>query len=100
MLLYVDDILFIDLKKGIARVKKIIFKFFKMKNSGFASLYLGVEINHLLGGAIKLFQIHYIERILKRFGLENCNGVKLPMKRDIQECPEDPILALKDITTY
>ena len=71
-----------------------------MKNSGFASLYLGVEINHLLEKTIKLSQIHYIERILKRFGLKNYNGVKLPIKRDIQECFEDSILVLKDIITY
>jgi hypothetical protein len=70
-----------------------------MKDCGLASLYLGIEITHLPGGAIKLSQTHYINRILERFGLQDCNGVKLPMKRDIQDS-DDLILSPDEITEY
>ena len=50
---------------------------------GRASLYLGVGITHLPGGAIELSQTRYVEKTLERFGLRNCNGVKLLMKKDL-----------------
>jgi Reverse transcriptase (RNA-dependent DNA polymerase)/Integrase core domain len=89
LLLHVDDILLVGPKQGIAYVKSMIFKLYKMKDMGRASLYLGVEITHLPGGAIKLSQTSYIEKTLERFGLSNCNGVKLPMKKDLQESSDD-----------
>jgi hypothetical protein len=99
LLLHVDDILLVGPKQGIAHVKSMIFMLYKMKDMGRASLYLGVEITHLPGGAIKLSQTRYIEKTLERFGLTNCNGVKLPMKKDLQESNED-LLSPEEVKEY
>jgi hypothetical protein len=55
-------------------VKSMLFNLYKMKDMGRASLYLGVGITHLPGGAIKLSQTRYVEETLERLGLRIAMG--------------------------
>jgi transposase InsO family protein len=47
-----------------------------------ASYYLGIQIEKQNGGSIKIHQSAYLEKVLKRFGMDECNPVTTPMVRD------------------
>src|SRR5436190_11897723 len=92
ILLYVDDMLLVGPTDGILNVKQMILSLYKMKDLGPAALFLGIQIERLLDGRIKLSQTHYIDKLLDRFGMTNCNKAHLPMKRDLQAGDDDDIL--------
>jgi hypothetical protein len=93
LLLYVDDILLIGPSDGIENVKRMLKQLYKMKDLGPASLFLGIEIERLPDGRIKLSQTRYIETLLERFGMTDCNRVRLPMKKDLQNSEDDHLPA-------
>jgi hypothetical protein len=43
----------------------------------------------LSDGGIKLSRTRYIGRLLERFGMTGCNGVRPPMKKDLQSSEDD-----------
>jgi len=75
LVLYVDDILLASNDLGLlCETKQTLTRFFDMKDLGKASFVLGIEIHrdrsrHTLG----LSQKAYINRILERFNMQNCN---------------------------
>jgi reverse transcriptase-like protein len=84
LLLYVDDILLVGPIDGIINAKKMVMPLYKMRD-------LGVEIDRLPDGRIKLSQTRYIKKLLERFDMVGCDGVQLPMKKDIHAAiPDDP----------
>ena len=96
LLLYVDDILLVGPIDGIVNVKKLIMPLYKMRDLGEATFFLGVEINRLPDGKIKLSQTRYIEKLLERFNMAGCDGVQLPMKKDIYAATSDDELLSPD----
>ena len=79
--MYVDDLLiFGPDQAGINDLKRSLNKRFKMSDLGPCKYYLGLEINRTTPrGPLRINQKAYITKILKRFGMEECNGAKLPM---------------------
>jgi hypothetical protein len=79
--LYVDDILVASNNNAtLAEVKAWLSAKFDMKDMGEASYVLGVEIHRnrnkrLLG----LSQKTYLQSVLKRFSMENCKSVNVPL---------------------
>ena len=81
--IYVDDLLIIgpNGSSDILRLKQALSKRFQMTDLGPCHHYLGMEVTrdrhkktlHLSQGA-------YVDKILKRFGLENCNKTYTPME--------------------
>jgi hypothetical protein len=78
--LYVDDLLIAghDIER-INALKKALNEKFDMTDLGRAENLLGMEIKHLDDGSIFLHQTRYIEEILQRFGMVDCNLSHTPM---------------------
>lgn len=77
--LYVDDLVFTSNDSIMMnRFKESMKREFEMTDLGKMKYFLGVEIRQNSNG-IHICQKKYAEEVLKRFGLENCNGVKNPM---------------------
>jgi Reverse transcriptase (RNA-dependent DNA polymerase)/Integrase core domain len=91
LLLYVDDILLVGPSDGIRNVKSMIMSLYDMKDLGQATLFLGVEIERMPDGRIKLSQSRYIDRMLERFNMTSCNGIQLPLKDDLHASDQDPL---------
>jgi Reverse transcriptase (RNA-dependent DNA polymerase) len=99
LLLYVDDILLVGPSHNIAIVKKMIMPLYKMRDLGPATLYLGIEIGRLPDGRIKLSQTRYIEKTLERYGMADCNGVQLPLKKEL-DSTDDGLLSPEEQKEY
>lgn len=97
LILYVDDILLASNCLGLLHdTKQLLSRHFDMKDLGEASLVLGIEVHwdrsrNLLG----LSQKAYIERILKRFNMQDCKPWKAPItkgdKLSMVQCPRNEI---------
>ncbi|KAK2978670.1 hypothetical protein RJ640_023384 [Escallonia rubra] len=78
--LYVDDLIFTgnnvkmfdDFKKGMA-------KEFEMTDIGLMSYYLRIEVKQRDDG-IFISQEAYAKEVLKRFNMENCNPISIPIE--------------------
>jgi hypothetical protein len=80
---YVDDLLILGQdQEAIAGVKKALSEHFKMSDLGPVAHYLGVRVireDSARGTRIKLTQRAYAERVLRTFGMADCNPVATPM---------------------
>lgn len=77
--LYVDDLIFTSNNSiMVNEFKESMEREFEMTDLGKMKYFLGVEIRQSSNG-IHIGQRKYVEEVLKRFGLESCNGVKNPM---------------------
>jgi len=80
LLLYVDDILLISKPPSeIQRVKLLLSGKYKMTDLGRATCFLSIEINQRRN-SITLSQSRFIQTILRRFQMENCNPVQTPLE--------------------
>lgn len=88
--IYVDDLIIVhkDLKK-IDKVKEALNSRFNMKDLGEVKNLLGMEVHHLKDGSIFINQPRYIDRLLKRFGMENCKAIDTPMAPRIVSSDEE-----------
>ncbi|CAL8990174.1 unnamed protein product [Prunus brigantina] len=83
LLLYVDDILLASSNLSLLHdTKRMLSTHFDMSDLGEANYVLGIEISRdrdrkLIG----LSQKAYIEKILKRFNMENCTGCDVPFSK-------------------
>lgn len=76
---YVDDVLIASRdQKAINNIVKDISQHFDIKNLGEVSYCLGIEFSRE-GSAITMRQGGYIDEILKKFKMEECNTVSTPM---------------------
>ena len=83
--LYVDDLLIIsENDDDLAEVKRRLTEKFEMKDLGVARKFLGMEIEYGDDGSIKLHQDQYIQGLLKRHGMQDCNPVITPLDTSIK----------------
>ena len=80
LVLYVDDILLACNDMGLlSETKSFLSKNFEMKDLGEASFVLGIQIyRDCIQNIMGLSQKAYIERILKRFNMQNCKPGNTP----------------------
>jgi hypothetical protein len=86
LLLYVDDMSMAYSKAMSAAAADIKAKLgikYKITNLGAARQFLGIEITRN-GTDIALGQRAFIDTILRRFGMEDSNGVSTPMDTDVK----------------
>lgn len=84
--IYVDDLLIFD-NNDILRndIKSNLMDKFKMKDLGTAEYCIGIHIiRDRENGTISLDQEGYINNILQKFNMENCNPVSTPMDVSIK----------------
>jgi hypothetical protein len=94
-LLYVDDLLLTgNDEESLTKMKTKFMQEYKMTYLGQARLYLGIELLYNRLGTW-LHQKRYIESLLVRFGMEQCNTLSVPMtqstylKTDMETPPCD-----------
>jgi len=82
-ILYVDDILLASSDLGLLHeTKEYLSKNFEMKDMGEATYVIGIEIfRDRSRGQLGLSQKQYIERVLERFGMENCSTSVTPLQK-------------------
>ena len=102
LLLYVDDILLASNDvRLLHETKKFLSKQFEMKDLGEASFVLGIQIHRNRSrGILGLSQKAYIDKILKRYGMQDCNPLPTPVtkgdKFSLNQCPKST-LQLKEM---
>ncbi|KAL0389043.1 UNVERIFIED_CONTAM: Copia protein [Sesamum calycinum] len=95
MVLYVDDILLASNDIGLLHeTKRFLAKNFEMKDLGEASYVLGLEIHRDRSrGVLGLSQKNYIEKVLKRYGIQDCKPGDTPVtkgdKFSLKQCPKN-----------
>lgn len=85
--LYVDDFfIFSNNSECVKLLKKHLNHEFKIKDMGEAKQCLGVRIRrNYTDGSITLDQEGYIDNLLKKFKMEECNSVSTPIENNITE---------------
>lgn len=80
LVLYVDDMLIVSnhLQKLNALVDKMAQKF-KMKDLGEVSRFMGLNVKRT-GDSLEVDQLHFVDKLISRFGMKDCNPVKTPME--------------------
>ena len=69
-------------------VKKKLFEQFKMKDLGELKYYLGLEISRDRNRRkLQISQQKYIDDLLAKFNIENCNTVKTPRDNNVTLTP-------------
>ena len=96
LLLYVDDFIIAYNKSGenyATEIKSKLKTQFKITDLGRAKLFLGIEI-HYAKDHIALGQKYFINTVLKRFNMQNCNSVRTPLDPNVDlnnpECDDAP----------
>lgn len=81
VVIYVDDILICGSNcREIINLKQSLKNHFKMKDLGMLGNYLGIHINQNLSeGYTSLSQKTYLENVLKKFQMFDCNGASTPV---------------------
>lgn len=81
IVLYVDDILIAGMDSvRIEEIKQELSQRFRMKDLGEVKTFLGLEIERDFSSKqMKISQKNYVQKILCRFGMENCNSISTPM---------------------
>lgn len=92
LLLWVDDIIgFTNSEAEERLVAKQLGGRFEIKELGRPGMLLGIKIDTSDDGSIiTLSQTHYIDSILKRFGLEDANSVATPLDPNVNLDYDDP----------
>lgn len=94
---YVDDFLiFHKCENELTKLKAFLHAKLKMKEIGEASECIGIQITKS-NGRIQLGQQKYIQQVLKRFNMLNCNAAKSPGDPN-QKLTEKTINAGNDLT--
>ncbi|KAL6227857.1 hypothetical protein ACLB2K_001813 [Fragaria x ananassa] len=95
LVLYVDDILLASTDmKLLLETKSFLSQSFEMKDLGEASFMLGIKITRdRKRGLLGISQESYIDKVLRRFSMENCSGGDLPMSKgdkfNKSQCPKN-----------
>ena len=100
LLVWVDDLIIGASDMQVLNdFKKTLKDNFKMKDLGPLTYFLGIEFN-CSPGKISMKQTKYIERILEKFRLENCNPKSLPCATGINTELSEGSKLLHDVTLY
>lgn len=80
--IYVDDfIIFSNNKAETSYLIEVLNQKFKIKNLGQVKQYLGMRINvDKKSNSITIDQKHYIEQLLKKFEMSDCNTAETPIE--------------------
>ena len=93
--MYVDDILLASSDIGLLHeTNKFLAKNFEMKDLGEASFVLGIQIHRDRSrGILGLSQKSYIEKVLKRYDMQDCRPGDTPVakgdKFSLSQCPKN-----------
>lgn len=80
ILIYVDDIVITGSSQtDIDGLVLKLHKKFSLKDLGFLSYFLGVEVSYPVSGGIFLSQSKYISDLLERTKMTQANGISTPM---------------------
>ena len=92
IVVYVDNTLFFSKdKKLIVYLKAELNKRWECRNSEVTSEFLRIHIQQE-GLKIKIDQIPYLDKVLKRFGMENCKFAPTPLPAGyVPELNEDEV---------
>jgi len=83
--LYVDDLIIAGENDAtIATIKQRLSQRFEMKDLGIARKFLGIEIEYGHDGSIKIHQNQYIQQLLERHGMGDCNLVTMEMDTSVK----------------
>lgn len=83
--LYVDDLIIAgDNEEDIVTIKQRLSERFDMKDLGIARRFLGMEIEYGKDGSIKIHQNRYIQQLLERHGMGDCNPAITPMDTSVK----------------
>jgi len=99
LLLFVDDILLFSPKKNAIQITKDQLRSkYQMSDLGPVQQFLGIQVvRNRQTRSIHINQALYIETVLKRFQMDNCNGVSTPMDPNSQlEAAPPGYIALKE----
>lgn len=88
---YVDDLVIAAIVENTKLVISELEHKFKLQDLGSVNLLLGMEITYIPGHAMWISQRGYIEKILKRFQMDQCRAVATP-----QAVGELPLPATSD----
>jgi hypothetical protein len=84
VVIYVDDLLIIGNNESyIASAKKELKKGFKMTDLGHLHYYLGIEVIQN-PKYVFISQNKYIEELLNKFAMVECNHVSTPVKHNLK----------------
>lgn len=85
IIVYVDDLIVASANlKNMTQIKEKLKKEFKLKDLGKIKDILGMRIEREGDiGDIRINQKQYINNVLKRFGMENCNPISTPLESKI-----------------
>ncbi|KAK8954179.1 hypothetical protein KSP39_PZI002872 [Platanthera zijinensis] len=77
--LYVDDLIFIGSTSEIVKeFKQVMMSEFEMSDLGLMKFFLGFQINQN-PGRIFINQRKYIEQVIEKYGMKDCNPAPTPM---------------------
>jgi len=83
--LWVDDLLILSNDPKLEKlVKTEISSAFEMRDLGQAKELLGLCIQRDREGSLQLSQCHYISSVLEKYGMSDCNPVRIPMEAGLQ----------------
>jgi transposase InsO family protein len=83
--LYVDDLIIAgENEDEIITIKRRLSNRFEMKDLGIAKKFLGMEIEYGTDGSIKIHQDQYIQQLLERHGMGDCNAVATPLDTSVK----------------
>ena len=89
LLLYVDDMILAGKDRcKIESVKEKLKGRFRMKDMGEISTFLGIDMKKNEKGLF-LNQSYYMELLLKRFNMKECNAVKTPIETKLDSYEKD-----------
>jgi Reverse transcriptase (RNA-dependent DNA polymerase) len=82
LLLFVDDMLiFASAANALKELKHQLISQYEMTDLGEVRQFLGLQIyRNYTTKTLHINQSQYINRVLQRFGLQDCNGAKTPME--------------------
>jgi len=85
ILLYVDDMLMVYTDAKTANeIKSCLNKAYKMSDLGPVRRFLGLEVERYNDGSYAISQTRYIETVLRRFRMDQANGVSTPLFKDVR----------------
>lgn len=88
--IYVDDLLIAySCDRKLAQIKTILNEKFEMKDLGEPELLLGMQIQRQGGDIIKIHQEKYIDKILKKFNMEDCKTSVTPIEPNLKLLKSD-----------
>lgn len=82
---FVDDFfIFSNCQDMVNEIKSVLIKKFKIKDLGQLKQCLGIRIQMYKNGSISLDQKHFVDYILNKFNMTNCNGVDTPIENNLK----------------